>query len=78
MGNLKCPANQITIGPGTYEPVHVKTNNFGFRPGPTQTGLYSHRRQIEAGNFGFKSRGIVLSVYRKQSRRSASQLILRS
>ena len=23
-------------------------------PGPTQTGLYSHRRWLEAGNFGFR------------------------
>ena len=36
-----------------YEPVHEKTNNLGFRPGTTQTGLYSHRRWLEAGNFGF-------------------------
>ena len=27
-----------------YEPVREKTNNLGFRPGLTQTGLYSHRR----------------------------------
>ena len=27
-----------------FEPVHEKTNNLGFRPGPTQTSLYSHRR----------------------------------
>ena len=31
-----------------------KSTNLGFRPGPTQTGLYSHRRWLEAGNFGFK------------------------
>ena len=30
------------------EPVHEKTNNLGFRPGLTQTGLYSHRRWLEA------------------------------
>ena len=38
----------------TYEPVHEKTNNLGFRPGLTQTGLYSHRTLLEAGNFVFK------------------------
>ena len=30
-----------------YEPVHdmhEETNYLGFRPGPTQTGRYSHRR----------------------------------
>ena len=26
----------------------------GFRPGPTQTGLYSHRRWLEACNFVFR------------------------
>ena len=31
-----------------FEPVHDKTNNLGFRPGPTQTGLYKHRRWLEA------------------------------
>ena len=30
------------------EPVHEKTNNLGFRPGLTQTGLYSHRKELEA------------------------------
>ena len=25
-----------------YEPRHVRTCLWGFRPGPTQTGLYSH------------------------------------
>ena len=24
-----------------YEPSHVKTNNLGVRPGPTQTSLYT-------------------------------------
>ena len=38
----------------TFEPVHEKTNNLGFQPGPTQTSLYSHRRWSEAGNFGFR------------------------
>ena len=39
-----------------YEPVHEKTNNLGFRPGLTQTGLYDHRRWLEAWNFGFKKK----------------------
>ena len=38
------------------EPVREKTNNLGFRPGPTQTGLYSHRKWLEAGNFGFRKK----------------------
>ena len=33
-----------------------KTNNFGFRPGLPQTGLYSHRSRLEARNFGFKKK----------------------
>ena len=28
----------------------------GFRPGPTQTGLCSHRRWLEAWNFGFRKK----------------------
>ena len=31
-----------------------KTDNLGFRPGPTQTGLYSHRSRIESLNFSVK------------------------
>ena len=38
------------------EPVHKKTNNLGFRPGPTRTGLYGHRRWLEAGNFGCRKK----------------------
>ena len=34
--------------PKTYEPGCEKTGLRGFRPGPTQTGLYSHRRWVEA------------------------------
>ena len=37
-----------------YEPSHEKTNNLDFRPGPTQTDLYSNRSKLEAGNFEFK------------------------
>ena len=31
-----------------YEPRSEKTGLRGFRPGPTQTGLYSHRRWLES------------------------------
>ena len=31
-----------------YEPRCEKTEFRGFRPGPTQTGLRSHRRWLEA------------------------------
>ena len=30
------------------EPRCEKTGLWGFRPGPTQTGLYNHRRWLEA------------------------------
>ena len=39
----------------TFEPVRERTNNLDFRPGPTQTSLYSRRRyleHVEASNFG--------------------------
>ena len=32
---------------GLNEPRHEKTGLRGFRPGPTQTGLYSHRSWLE-------------------------------
>ena len=38
------------------EPRCEKTGLRGFRPGPTQTGLYSHRRWLEAFNFGFRKK----------------------
>ena len=31
---------------GSFEPRSEKTGIRGFRPGPTQTGLYSHRRWL--------------------------------
>ena len=34
--------------PKIHEPVREKTNNLGFRPGPTQTRLYSHSIKLEA------------------------------
>ena len=39
-----------------YELCHDKTCLRGFRPGPTQIGLYSHRIWLEARNFGFRKR----------------------
>ena len=32
----------------TFEPRWEKNRSWGFRPGPTQTGLYSHRTWLEA------------------------------
>ena len=36
------------------EPRCQKTGLRGFQPGPTQTGLFSHWRWLEAWNFGFR------------------------
>ena len=33
---------------GIYEPRREKTGLRGFRPGPTQTGLYKLRKELEA------------------------------
>ena len=33
-----------------------KNQQFGFQQVPTQTGLYRHRRWLEAGNFGFRKK----------------------
>ena len=45
------------------EPSCEKTGLRGFRPGPTQTELYSHRRWLEALNFGFtKKRDCIIFV----------------
>ena len=38
----------------------------GFRTDSTQNELYSHRSRLETGNLDLESRGIVLSVKRKQ------------
>ena len=38
----------VKFDPDKFEPRFEKTGLRGFRPGPTQTGLYSHRRCLEA------------------------------
>ena len=38
------------------EPRQEKTSLRGFRPGRTQTDMYSHRSRLEAWNFGFKKK----------------------
>ena len=37
-----------------FEPRYEKTGILGFRPGPTQTRLYSHKRWLEACIFVFR------------------------
>ena len=39
-----------------FEPHSEKNDLRDFRPGLTQTGLYSHRRWLDAGNFGFRKK----------------------
>ena len=34
----------------------MENQQCGFRPGPTQIDLYSHRKELEASNFGFKKK----------------------
>ena len=53
--------------------MHEKTNNLGFGPGPTLTGLQKTARRLKISNM--RSRGIVLSKFQKQRRRSASRLL---
>ena len=38
----------------TYEPGCEKTGLRSFRPGTTQTGLYSNRKWLEARNFEYR------------------------
>ena len=49
-GSGYCDINELF----RYEPCSEKTGLWGFRPGLTQTRLYSHRRWLEAGNFVFR------------------------
>ena len=43
----------------SYESLHEKTNNLGFRPGPTQTSLYGHK----------KARSLKLWIYVEEERK---------
>ena len=55
---LWCFGSEVFLLPhaALFEPRRQKTGLRGFRPGPTQTGLYSHRRWPEAWNFGFRKK----------------------
>ena len=41
-------SNDAITGDGEIEPRREKTGLRGFRPGPTQTGLYRLRKELEA------------------------------
>ena len=50
------------------EPRRQKTGLRGFRPGPTQAGLYSHKRWLETCNFGFgKQRDCTIQVAKRKA-----------
>ena len=34
----------------------IKPKKLSYRPGPTETELYSHRSRLEDGNFGFNQK----------------------
>ena len=43
-----------------YEPLNDKTSNLGFRLGPTQNGMYSHRSRLEKLEFSdLTGKGII-------------------
>ena len=44
-----------------FEPRRKKTCLRGFRPDQTQTGLYNHRKPLEARDFGYKSKVYYMS-----------------
>ena len=46
-----------------YEPLLEKTCLCGFRPGQTQTGFYSHRKWLEARNFGYRRKERNFYIY---------------
>ena len=56
----------------TNEPRCEKTGLRGFRPGPTQIGLYCHRRWLETRNFGFRK--VVGLFYLCSENKGADQL----
>ena len=45
-----------------YEPLCDKTNNLGFRPGPTQRDVQRQNKAKKLKISDLESRGIVLSV----------------
>ena len=45
---LECISLYLTRLFRIFEPRREKTGLRGFRPGPTQTGMYSHRKELEA------------------------------
>ena len=66
--NLIVNNKQLVYHYVSFELLHEKTNNLGLRPCPTQTGLYSHRRRLEARNFVFgKKRDCTIRVVKTKA-----------
>ena len=55
-----------------YEPRCENNGPRGFRPGPTQTGLYNYRRWLEARNFEIL--GVERLYYPSSENKGADQL----
>ena len=47
---------ETTRGQNTKSNNNEKTDILGFRPGATQTGMYTHRSRLETFFFGFKKK----------------------
>ena len=64
VGPGRKPRRPVFLRRGSYnaEPSHIELIcrnihlSLCVRTGPTQTGLYSHRRWLEAGNFGLRNK----------------------
>ena len=46
--HYKAPKTAKAVSIGKYGPRSEKTGLWGFRPGPIQTDLYTHRRKLES------------------------------
>ena len=64
---LKCTCRHVIYFPKLIRAAMRKPGLRGFRPGPTQTGLYSHRRRPEASISEFKRRYYPSSENKMQS-----------
>ena len=56
-----CHRTLYILSAGSYEPPRGKNQQYGFRTGPTQTGLYSYRSRLEHEILELSRGGIVLS-----------------
>ena len=64
----------IRTHPILYEPRSEKTGLRGFRPGSIQTGLYSHRKWLEARGLKFRIEKVEGLYYLCSENKGADQL----